>query len=122
MIEIMRKGNKKTWVILLMAVFIVISISILAALYLHNDTKSIKNIKEFSNYVTDYKKEFEEYILDKNENKTMTIYNHLTSNISKDFMESKMKQREFRRELSLWIEDESKEEEIFNLWKNTRGC
>lgn len=63
----MRKGNKKTWVILLMAVFIVISISILAALYLHNDTKSIKNIKEFSNYVTDYKKEFEEYILDKNE-------------------------------------------------------
>ena len=61
-------------------------------------------------------------ILDKNEDKTMTIYNHLTSNISKDFMESKMKQREFRRELSLWIEDESKEEEIFNLWKNTRGC
>lgn len=63
----MRKGNKKIWVILIMAVFMVISISIFAALYLHNDTKSVKNIKEFSDYVTDYKKEFEEYVLDKNE-------------------------------------------------------
>lgn len=61
-------------------------------------------------------------ILDKNEEKTLQIYNYLTMNISRDFMESKMKQREFKRELSIWIEDEKKEEEIFNLWKNTRGC
>ena len=61
-------------------------------------------------------------ILDKNEEKTLQIYNYLTMNISRDFMESKMKQREFKRELSIWIEDEEKEEEIFNLWKNTRGC
>ena len=61
-------------------------------------------------------------ILDKNEEKTIQLYDYLTSNISRDFMESKMKQREFKRELSLWIENENQEEEIFNLWKNTRGC
>ena len=37
-------------------------------------------------------------------------------------MESKMKQREFKRELALWLNNEEQEEEIFNLWKNTRGC
>ena len=61
-------------------------------------------------------------ILDKDEEKTLKIYNYLNANISRDFMESKMKQREFRRELSIWIEDAEREEEIFNLWKNTRGC
>lgn len=61
-------------------------------------------------------------ILDKNEEKTIKLYNYLITNISRDFMESKMKQREFKRELSLWIENENQEEEIFNLWKNTRGC
>ena len=61
-------------------------------------------------------------ILDKDEEKTLKIYNYLNSNISRDFMESKMKQREFKRELSIWIENAEKEEEIFNLWKNTRGC
>ncbi len=61
-------------------------------------------------------------ILDKNEEKTIQLYDYLNSNISRDFMESKMKQREFKRELSLWIENENQEEEIFNLWKNTRGC
>ena len=61
-------------------------------------------------------------ILDKNEEETIKLYNYLTSNISKNFMESRMKQREFKRELSLWIENEKREEEIFNLWKNTRGC
>lgn len=61
-------------------------------------------------------------ILDKNEEKTMQLYNYLTSNISRDFMESKIKQRELRMDLSMLIRDESKEEEIFNLWKNTRGC
>ncbi len=60
-------------------------------------------------------------ILDKNEEKTIQLYDYLTSNISRNFMESKMKQREFKRELSLWISNENKEEEIFNLWKNTRG-
>ena len=33
-----------------------------------------------------------------------------------------MKQREFKRELALWLNNEEQEEEIFNLWKNTRGC
>lgn len=61
-------------------------------------------------------------ILDKNEEKTIQLYDYLNLNIPKDFMESKMKQREFKRELSLWIENENQEEEIFNLWKNTRGC
>lgn len=60
-------------------------------------------------------------ILDKNEEKTTQLYNYLTTNISRDFMESKMKQRELRMDLSMLIKDESKEEEIFNLWKNTRG-
>ena len=61
-------------------------------------------------------------ILDENEEKTIQLYDYLNLNIPKDFMESKMKQREFKRELSLWIENENQEEEIFNLWKNTRGC
>lgn len=61
-------------------------------------------------------------ILDKNEEKTIQIYEYLTANISRDFMESKMKQRELKKELALWIENEEQEEEIFNLWKNTRGC
>ncbi len=61
-------------------------------------------------------------ILDRNEEKTLQLYNYLNSNISRDFMESKMKQKEFKQELSLWIKDVEKEEEIFNLWKNTRGC
>lgn len=61
-------------------------------------------------------------ILDKDEEKTIQLYNYLTSNISRNFMESKMKQREFMKEISLWIENEEQKEEIFNLWKNTRGC
>lgn len=61
-------------------------------------------------------------ILDKDEQKTIMIYDYLNANVSRDFMESKMKQRELRMYLRIWIEDEAKEEEIFNLWKNTRGC
>lgn len=61
-------------------------------------------------------------ILDKDEDSTLKIYNYLNSNVSKDFMESKMKQRELRLNLSMVINDKAKEEEIFNLWKNTRGC
>lgn len=60
-------------------------------------------------------------ILNKDEEKTIEIYDYLSSNIPKDFMESKMKQREFRKELVMLIEDEERREEIFNLWKNTRG-
>ena len=61
-------------------------------------------------------------ILDKDEEETLKIYNYLKSNISRDFMETKMKQREFKKELSRLIDDVEKEDEIFNLWKNTRGC
>ncbi len=61
-------------------------------------------------------------ILDKQEEKTIEIYNHLNDTVPKDFMDSKMKQKEFRKNLSLCIKDKNKEEEIFNLWKNTREC
>lgn len=61
-------------------------------------------------------------ILDKDEENTIKVYNYLNSNVSRDFMESKMKQRELKIDLSRLIRDEAKEEEIFNLWKNTRGC
>ena len=36
-------------------------------------------------------------------------------------MESKMKQRELKFAIKAIISDESKIDEIFNLWKNTRG-
>lgn len=61
-------------------------------------------------------------ILDKDEANTLRVYNYLNSNVSRDFMESKMKQRELKMDLSMIIRDEAKEEEIFNFWKNTRGC
>lgn len=61
-------------------------------------------------------------ILDKDEEKTMDLYNCLNKNVSRDFMESKMKQRELKLLLSTKINNEEKEIEIFNLWKNTRGC
>lgn len=61
-------------------------------------------------------------ILEKDEEKTIQLYNYLNANISRNFMDSKMLQREFQRELTLWVGNTSQEEEIFNLWKNTRGC
>ena len=61
-------------------------------------------------------------ILNKNEEKTINIYNYLKANIPKNFMERKMKQKELRRELATWIGNTEQEEEIFNLWKNTEGC
>ena len=60
-------------------------------------------------------------ILDKNEKKAIEIYRHLSLNIPKDFMETKMKQRELERELDKLIENEEKRKEIFNLWRNTIG-
>lgn len=39
-----------------------------------------------------------------------------------DFMDSKMKQREAKQIILSVVNDEQKTEEIFNLWKNTRGC
>ncbi len=61
-------------------------------------------------------------ILDKNEERTIKLYDYLNLNIPRDFMETKMKQKEFKRELSLWIENEKQQQEVFMLWKNTRGC
>ena len=61
-------------------------------------------------------------ILDSNEEETLDLYDILTNNVPKDFMDSKMKQRELKLLLSVKLDDESKVEEIFNLWKNTRGC
>ena len=60
-------------------------------------------------------------ILDRNETETLSLYNTLIDSTSKDFMESKMKQRELKFAIKAIISDESKIDEIFNLWKNTRG-
>ena len=60
-------------------------------------------------------------ILDKNEGETLLLYDSLISSVPYDFMDSKMKQREVRFLIKTVISDESKIDEIFNLWKNTRG-
>ena len=46
----------------------------------------------------------------------------LINNVPKDFMDSKMKQKELKLSLLRQLDDEAKADEIFNLWKNTRGC
>ena len=33
-----------------------------------------------------------------------------------------MKQKELKLSLLMQLDDEAKADEIFNLWKNTRGC
>ena len=86
----MRKGNKKIWVILLMAVFIVIFISIMAALYLHNDTKSIKNIEESSDYVTDDKNEKEYNDLENKESLSEEVKESEDVNNHQEFNENFM--------------------------------
>lgn len=60
-------------------------------------------------------------ILDKDEGETLLLYNSLISSVPYDFMDSKMKQREVKFLIKTVISDESKIDEIFNLWKNTRG-
>ena len=61
-------------------------------------------------------------ILDKDEAKTLNLYNCLIDSVPNDFMDSKMKQREVKFTIRNVIgEDIDKIEEIFNLWKNTRG-
>ena len=61
-------------------------------------------------------------ILDSDENKTLDLYEFLINNVPKDFMDSKMKQKELKLSLLMQLDDEAKADEIFNLWKNTRGC
>lgn len=60
-------------------------------------------------------------ILDKNEEETLSLYNCLIDSVPYDFMETKMKQREVKFIIKTAISDESKTDEIFDLWKNTRG-
>lgn len=60
-------------------------------------------------------------ILEKDEEETLKVYSTLINFISNDFMESKMKQRELKVTIKTILSDESKSDEIFNLWKNTRG-
>lgn len=60
-------------------------------------------------------------VLDKDEKETLILYDALTSSVPKDFMDSKMKQREVKFLIKTIVNDESKVDEIFNLWKNTRG-
>ena len=60
-------------------------------------------------------------ILDKDEKETLILYDALTSSVPKDFMDLKMKQREVKFLIKTIVNDESKVNEIFNLWKNTRG-
>lgn len=60
-------------------------------------------------------------ILDRNETETLMLYNALIDSAPIDFMASKMRQRELKLIIRTIIEDDSKTEEVFNLWKNTRG-
>ena len=60
-------------------------------------------------------------ILDKNEKDTLLLYNALKNSVTIDFMDSKIKQREVKFLIKTIVSDESKIDEIFNLWKNTRG-
>ena len=60
-------------------------------------------------------------IMDKNETETLKLYNVLIDSTPIDFMDSKMRQRELKVTISLVISDKTKIDEVFNLWKNTRG-
>lgn len=60
-------------------------------------------------------------ILDKSEKDTLLMYDILTNSVSRDFMDSKIKQREVKFLIKTVVNDDSKIDEIFNLWKNTRG-
>ena len=60
-------------------------------------------------------------ILDKNAGYPLVLYDFLNSEIPIDFMESKMKQREFKILLNKYVNNAEKAEEIFNLWKNTNS-
>ena len=60
-------------------------------------------------------------ILDKNAGYPLMLYDFLNSEIPIDFMESKMKQREFKILLNKYVNNAEKAEEIFNLWKNTNS-
>lgn len=62
--------------------------------------------------------------LNKNEEITLKLYQEMNHNIPYDFMDSKMKQREAKFIIQGVLTEAKEEqvEEIFNLWKNTRGC
>lgn len=62
--------------------------------------------------------------LNKNEEMTLKLYHEMSHKIPYDFMDSKMKQREAKFTIKAVIPDAEDEQidEIFNLWKNTRGC
>lgn len=59
--------------------------------------------------------------LDKNENYTILLYDTLINFVPIDFMDTPMKQRQAKSFIRKYVTDEEKIEEIFNLWKNTRG-
>lgn len=59
--------------------------------------------------------------LDKDEHDTLQLYTLMNEKIPYDFMDSKMKQREAKQVIRKVVGDEKKVDEIFNLWKNTRG-
>lgn len=60
--------------------------------------------------------------MDRDEEDTLFLYRQMNEKIPYDFMDSKMKQREAKQVILSIVNDEQKTEEIFNLWKNTRGC
>ncbi len=60
-------------------------------------------------------------ILGKDEDKTHIISSKMSEMIPYDFMDTKMKQKEAKMCISELVDDESIVEEVFNLWKNTRG-
>ena len=60
-------------------------------------------------------------IFDKDENITEQLYERLNREIPNDFMSNVMIQRKVKTIISEYEKDDNKIEEIFNLWKNTRG-
>lgn len=59
--------------------------------------------------------------MDRDEKDTLFLYNEMNEKIPYDFMDGKMKQREAKQVIMDIVNDKEKAEEIFDLWKNTRG-
>lgn len=59
--------------------------------------------------------------LNKNEDHTLLLYKVLNEKVPYDFMETEIKQRLAKRTISEYVSNTDSVNEIFELWKNTRG-
>jgi hypothetical protein len=46
----------------------------------------------------------------------------MKDNVPYDFMDTKMKQKLAKRIINQYVSDDNIANEVFELWKNTRGC